>query len=269
MFETSIGPVQDEGSAAYLRPETAQGIFVNFKNVTSSMRVKPPFGIAQIGKSFRNEITPGNFLFRMREFEQMEMEYFVPPAQANEAYEYWIDARRQWYLDLGMRESHLRVRPHDADELSHYSSGTSDLEYLFPIGWSELEGIANRGNFDLTAHAEHSGTKLEWIGQDERYVPHVIEPAAGADRAALAFLVDAYDEEVVADRPRTRAAPAPAPRAGEGRRAAARRQRRGARREGARPVRAAAARRCRPSTTTRPRSASATAARTRSAPRGR
>jgi glycyl-tRNA synthetase len=203
MFETSIGPVRDEGSAAFLRPETAQGIFVNFKNVTSSMRVKPPFGIAQIGKSFRNEITPGNFLVRTREFEQMEMEYFVPPAQANEAYEYWIAERRRWYLDLGMRESHLRVRAHDADELSHYSSGTSDVEYLFPIGWLELEGIANRGNFDLAAHAEHSGTKLEWIGQDERYVPHVIEPAAGADRAALAFMVDAYDEEVVADRPRT------------------------------------------------------------------
>jgi glycyl-tRNA synthetase len=203
MFETSIGPVRDEGSAAYLRPETAQGIFVNFKNVTSSMRVKPPFGIAQIGKSFRNEITPGNFLFRMREFEQMEMEYFVPPADAAEAYPYWIEERRRWYLELGMRESHLRVRAHDADELSHYSSGTSDLEYLFPIGWSELEGIANRGDFDLRQHAEHAGTKLEWIGQDERYVPHVIEPAAGADRAALAFLVDAYDEEEVAGRPRT------------------------------------------------------------------
>jgi glycyl-tRNA synthetase len=203
MFETSIGPVRDEGSVAYLRPETAQGIFVNFKNVTSSLRVKPPFGIAQIGKSFRNEITPGNFLFRMREFEQMEMEYFVPPAEAAEAFTYWVDERRRWYLELGMRESHLRVRPHDADELSHYSSGTSDLEYLFPIGWSELEGIANRGDYDLRQHAEHSGTKLEWIGQDERYVPHVIEPAAGADRAALAFLVDAYDEEEVAGEQRT------------------------------------------------------------------
>jgi len=203
MFETSIGPVRDDGSAAFLRPETAQGIFVNFKNVTSSLRVKPPFGIAQLGKSFRNEITPGNFLFRMREFEQMEMEYFVPPAEADEHYRYWIAERRRWYLDLGLRESHLRVRAHDADELSHYSSGTSDLEYLFPIGWSELEGIANRGDFDLRAHAEHSGAKLEWVGQDERYVPHVIEPAAGADRAALAFLVDSYDEEIVAERPRT------------------------------------------------------------------
>jgi glycyl-tRNA synthetase len=203
MFETSIGPVRDEGSLAYLRPETAQGIFVNFKNVTSSLRVKPPFGIAQIGKSFRNEITPGNFLFRTREFEQMEMEFFVPPAESQRWYAYWIAERRRWYLDLGMRESHLRVRAHDADELSHYSSGTSDVEYLFPIGWSELEGIANRGDYDLTAHAEHSGTKLEWIGHEERYVPHVIEPAAGADRAALAFLVDAYDEEEVAGDTRT------------------------------------------------------------------
>jgi glycyl-tRNA synthetase len=198
MFETSIGPVRDEGSIAYLRPETAQGIFVNFKNVTSSLRVKPPFGIAQIGKSFRNEITPGNFLFRTREFEQMEMEFFCPPAESQRWYDYWIAERRRWYLDLGLRESHLRVRPHDAGELSHYSSGTSDLEYLFPIGWSELEGIANRGDYDLRAHAEHSGAKLEWVGQAERYVPHVIEPAAGADRAALSFLVDAYDEEEVA-----------------------------------------------------------------------
>jgi glycyl-tRNA synthetase len=203
MFETSIGPVRDEGSVAYLRPETAQGIFVNFKNVTSSLRVKPPFGIAQIGKSFRNEITPGNFLFRTREFEQMEMEFFVPPAESQRWYEYWIGERHRWYLDLGMRESHLRIRPHDQDELSHYSSGTSDLEYLFPIGWSELEGIANRGDFDLTAHAAGSGTKLEWIGHEERYVPHVIEPAAGADRAALAFLVDAYDEDEIGGEVRT------------------------------------------------------------------
>ncbi len=203
MFETQIGPLRSEGSRAYLRPETAQGIFVSFKNVTSSLRVKPPFGIAQIGKSFRNEITPGNFLFRMREFEQMEMEFFVPPGEASGWYEFWIAERRRWYLELGLRASHLRVRPHERDELSHYSSATSDLEYLFPIGWSELEGIANRGDFDLRAHAAASNTKLEWVGHDERYVPHVIEPAAGADRAALAFLVDAYDEEVVAERPRT------------------------------------------------------------------
>ena len=202
MFETFVGPVSESASKVYLRPETAQGIFINFKNVTSSLRVKPPFGIAQIGKSFRNEITPGNFLFRTREFEQMEMEFFVPPGEAQHWYEYWIAERRAWYLGLGLRSSHLRVRPHAQDELSHYSSGTSDLEYLFPIGWSELEGIANRGDFDLRAHAEHSGTKLEWIGQDERYVPHVIEPAAGADRAALSFLVDAYDEEEVGGEPR-------------------------------------------------------------------
>jgi glycyl-tRNA synthetase len=203
MFETYVGPVREDASRAYLRPETAQGIFVNFKNVTSSMRVKPPFGIAQIGKSFRNEITPGNFLFRTREFEQMEMEFFVPPDAAGEWYAYWVDERRRWYVDLGLRESHLRVRAHESGELSHYSSATSDIEYLFPIGWLELEGIANRGDFDLTQHAKHSGTKLEWVGQDERYVPHVIEPAAGADRAALAFLVDGYDEEIVEERPRT------------------------------------------------------------------
>jgi glycyl-tRNA synthetase len=202
MFETYLGPMHETADKVYLRPETAQGIFINFKNVTSSLRVKPPFGIAQIGKSFRNEITPGNFLFRTREFEQMEMEFFVPPGEAQHWFEFWVNARRQWYLDLGLRESHLRVRAHDVDELSHYSSGTSDLEYLFPIGWSELEGIANRGDFDLRAHADHSGTKLEWIGQDERYVPHVIEPAAGADRAALSFLVDAYDEEEVGGEPR-------------------------------------------------------------------
>jgi glycyl-tRNA synthetase len=203
MFETQIGAVRDDASRAYLRPETAQGIFVNFKNITSSLRVKPPFGVAQIGKSFRNEITPGNFLFRLREFEQMEMEFFVPPDEAEQWFEYWVEARRRWYLDLGLRASHLRVRVHQASELSHYSSATSDLEYLFPIGWLELEGIANRGDYDLRAHAEASGTKLEWVGHEERYVPHVIEPAGGVDRASLSFLVDAYDEEVVADRPRT------------------------------------------------------------------
>ena len=205
MFETTVGPVKDSGSVAYLRPETAQGIFINFKNVLQFARKKPPFGIAQVGKSFRNEITPGNFIFRTREFEQMEMEFFVPPAEADEWYRYWIDARERWYTDLGLRPDHLMVRPHESDELSHYSSGTSDIEYLFPIGWSELEGIANRGNFDLSGHAEHSGEKLEYFdqGSGERYVPHVIEPAAGADRATLAFLVDAYDEEEVAGETRT------------------------------------------------------------------
>jgi glycyl-tRNA synthetase len=201
MFETTIGPVKESGSTAYLRPETAQGIFINFKNVLQFSRKKPPFGIAQIGKSFRNEITPGNFIFRTREFEQMEMEFFVPPADAQKWFEHWLGERERWYTDLGIRPDHLRLRAHDADELSHYSSGTSDVEYLFPIGFSELEGIANRGDFDLTQHAEYSGEKLEYFDQatGERYVPHVIEPAAGADRATLAFLVDAYDEEVVSE----------------------------------------------------------------------
>jgi glycyl-tRNA synthetase len=206
MFETTIGPVKESGSVAYLRPETAQGIFINFKNVLQFSRKKPPFGIAQVGKSFRNEITPGNFIFRTREFEQMEMEFFVPPTEAQQWFEHWLAERERWYENLGIRPDHLRLRAHDPDELSHYSSGTSDVEYLFPsttsgggARWSELEGIANRGNFDLTQHAEFSGEKLEYFDQasGERYVPHVIEPAAGADRATLAFLVDAYDEEVV------------------------------------------------------------------------
>ena len=205
MFETTVGPVKDAGSVAYLRPETAQGIFINFKNVLQFARRKPPFGIAQVGKSFRNEITPGNFIFRTREFEQMEMEFFTAPADAPKWFEHWCQARFDWYTSLGIRPEYLRLRPHDADELSHYSSGTSDVEYLFPIGWSELEGIANRGDFDLKAHAEHSGEKLEYFDQQsgERYVPHVIEPAAGADRATLAFLVDAYDVEEVEGRTRT------------------------------------------------------------------
>ena len=205
MFETTVGPVKDSGSVAYLRPETAQGIFINFKNVLQFARKKPPFGIAQIGKSFRNEITPGNFIFRTREFEQMEMEYFVEPDRAPEFYELWKAERRRWYEDLGLRPDHLRLREHEQDELSHYSSATADVEYLFPIGWQELEGIANRGDFDLTQHAEFSGEKLEYFDQQsgERYVPHVIEPAAGADRATLAFLVDAYDEEEVAGESRT------------------------------------------------------------------
>ena len=199
MFKTQAGPVEDAASVAYLRPETAQGMFINFKNVIDTTRVRPPFGIAQIGKSFRNEITPGQFVFRTREFEQMEMEYFVPPEDAQRWYEYWCAERYRWYLDHGMPESMLRLRPHDADELSHYSSGTSDVEFLFPWGWDELEGIANRGNYDLTQHATHSGEKLEWYDQaaNERWVPHVIEPAAGATRTAMAFLMAAYDEEEV------------------------------------------------------------------------
>ena len=205
MFETTMGPVKDAGATVYLRPETAQGIFVNFKNVLQFSRKKPPFGIAQVGKSFRNEITPGNFVFRTREFEQMEMEFFVPPAAASEWYELWKQARHDWYTELGIRADHLRLREHDAGELSHYSSATADIEYLFPIGWSELEGIANRGDFDLTQHAEYSGEKLEYFDPQskQRYVPHVIEPAAGADRATLAFLVDAYDEEDVGGEQRT------------------------------------------------------------------
>ena len=205
MFSTRIGPLEETGVDAYLRPETAQGIFVNFKNVAQIARRKPPFGIAQIGKAFRNEITPGNFIFRTLEFEQMEMEFFVPPAEADEWFRYWVEERRSWYLRLGIRESHLRVRAHDPDELSHYSSATSDIEYLFPIGWSELEGIANRGAYDLGAHTEASGTKLEWVDSDsgDRYTPHVVEPAAGVNRSLLAFLVDAYDEEEVAGRERT------------------------------------------------------------------
>ncbi len=205
MFETTVGPVKEEGSTVYLRPETAQGIFLNFKNYLQFSRKKPPFGIAQIGKSFRNEITPGNFIFRTREFEQMEMEFFVPPAEAQQWFEHWLAQRWEWWVRLGIREDHLRLRPHAADELSHYSSATSDVEYLFPIGWQELEGIANRGDFDLTQHAKHSGQKLEYVdtASGERYLPHVIEPAAGADRAMLAFLVDAYDEDEIEGETRT------------------------------------------------------------------
>jgi glycyl-tRNA synthetase len=203
MFETHVGALEDESSVAYLRPETAQGIFINFKNVAQLARRKPPFGIAQIGKSFRNEITPGNFIFRLREFEQMELEFFVPPAEADEWHRYWIETRHRWYLDLGLREENLRIREHDANERSHYSLATSDLEYLYPIGWQELEGVANRGEYDLAQHTRESGTKLEWIDPDgTRYTPFVIEPAVSIDRIMLAFLCDAYHEEVVGDRER-------------------------------------------------------------------
>jgi glycyl-tRNA synthetase len=205
MFETSIGPVKDAGSTVYLRPETAQGIFLQFKQTLQYARRKPPFGIAQIGKSFRNEITPGNFIFRTLEFEQMEMEFFVPPDQAQEWHEHWLSERMDWYAKLGIDPERLRLRPHDADELSHYSSATSDVEYLYPIGWSELEGIANRGDFDLTQHAAASGEKLEYVDPQtkERYVPHVIEPAAGVGRTILALLCDAYDEDEQAGEQRT------------------------------------------------------------------
>jgi glycyl-tRNA synthetase len=205
MFETTIGPVKEEGSTVYLRPETAQGIFLNFKNYLQFSRKRPPFGIAQIGKSFRNEITPGNFIFRTREFEQMEMEFFVAPDEAGRWFEHWLQQRLDWYLRLGIRADHLRLRAHDEDELSHYSSATSDVEYRFPIGWQELEGVANRGDYDLTQHAAYSGQKLEYVdaAAGQRYVPHVIEPAAGADRATLAFLVDAYDEDEIGGEART------------------------------------------------------------------
>ena len=205
MFETTIGPVKEAGATVYLRPETAQGIFLDFKTVLGFARKKPPFGIAQVGKSFRNEITPGNFIFRTLEFEQMEMEFFVPPDEAQQWHEHWLKERLDWYVRLGIRPDHLKLRPHDADELSHYSSATSDVEYLYPIGWSELEGIANRGDFDLTQHARYSGEKLEYFdtASGERYVPHVIEPAAGVGRTVLAVLCDAYDEEEVAGEQRT------------------------------------------------------------------
>jgi glycyl-tRNA synthetase len=199
MFKTFVGPVEDSASVAYLRPETAQGMFVNFANVMTSMRLRPPFGIAQIGRSFRNEITPGNFVFRTREFEQMEMEFFVPPADSPRWFEYWVAERFAWYQRYGIAPDKLRLRPHDPDELSHYSAGTSDVEFLFPWGWGELEGIANRTDFDLRAHSAASGERLEYFDQQsgERYVPHVIEPAAGVTRAMMAFLLAAYDEDEV------------------------------------------------------------------------
>ncbi len=197
MFKTSIGPVEDTGAVAYLRPETAQGIFLNFKNVLEASRIKPPFGIAQIGKSFRNEITPGNFVFRTREFEQGEMEFFVPPNEEAKWYEYWKNERFDWYLRHGIREDKLRMRVHEDDELAHYSTGCADVEYEYPFGWGELEGIACRTDFDLARHSEASGTDLRYFDPEskEKYFPFVIEPAGGIDRMALTFMVDAYDEE--------------------------------------------------------------------------
>jgi len=205
MFQTHAGPVEGEGATVYMRPETAQGMFVNFANVLQTSRKKPPFGIAQVGKSFRNEITPGNFIFRTREFEQMEMEFFVPPAESSKWYEYWCNERLNWYVELGIPAELLRIRAHDADELSHYSAGTSDIEFNFPWGWGELEGIAQRTNFDLNRHSEFSHQKLDYFDQatNERYVPYVVEPAAGANRTMAAFLLAAYDEDVVNDEPRT------------------------------------------------------------------
>ncbi len=205
MFKTHVGPVEDSANVAYLRPETAQGIFVNFLNILNTTRVKPPFGIAQIGKSFRNEITPGNFIFRTREFEQMEMEYFVPPEESLKFYEYWKQERFNWYVNLGISADALRLREHDPDELSHYSAGTADVEFMYPWGWGELEGIAQRTDFDLKAHSKHSGQDLSYFDQttNSRYVPYVIEPAAGVDRATLAFLLSAYHEDEINGEKRT------------------------------------------------------------------
>src|SRR4030042_523856 len=198
MFKTFMGPVEDEASVVYLRPETAQGIFVNFDNVLATSRKKLPFGIAQIGKSFRNEITTGNFIFRTREFEQMEIEFFVKPGSDEEWFNYWVKERFEWYLKLGIKRDNLHLRPHCDEELAHYAKGCYDVEYLFPMGWAELEGIANRGDFDLMQHAKHSGKNLSYFDEDygERYMPYVIEPSAGVDRSLLAFLVDAYDEDI-------------------------------------------------------------------------
>ncbi|MBF0595525.1 MAG: glycine--tRNA ligase, partial [Candidatus Omnitrophica bacterium] len=201
MLRTALGAMEDSSSVVYMRPETAQGIFVNFPNVCNSTHRKLPFGIGQIGKSFRNEITPGNFTFRTREFEQMEIEYFCRPEQAAERYEHWISTRLQWYLDLGMTRENLRLRPHDKDELAHYAAGCTDIEYLFPFGWSELEGIANRTDFDLKQHAQFSGVDLMYRDpvSNEKFYPFVIEPSGGCDRGTLAFLTDAYHEEQVKD----------------------------------------------------------------------
>ena len=199
MLETNLGAIEDEKGLTYLRPETAQGIFVNFKNVIDSTSRKLPFGIAQIGKSFRNEVTTGNFIFRTREFEQMEIEYFTKPNEAENFYKEWINTRLQWYLDLGIKKDNLRLRPHGKDELAHYAKGCTDIEYQFPFGWSELEGIANRADYDLKQHAEFSGQDLQYQDPvtNEKYFPFVVEPSGGVDRAILAFIVDAYHEEEV------------------------------------------------------------------------
>ena len=199
MFKTHQGVTEDTSTEVYLRPETAQGIFVNFKNIQRTTRKKIPFGVAQVGKSFRNEITPGNFIFRIREFEQMELEFFCKPGTDLEWFQYWREYCHQWLLGLGMTEEHLRLRDHEKEELCFYSKATTDFEYLFPFGWGELWGVADRTDYDLTQHIKTSGQDLSYFDPEtnERYVPYVIEPSLGADRVALAFLVDAYDEEVV------------------------------------------------------------------------
>ncbi len=201
MFKTHQGVTEGSGSEIYLRPETAQGIFVNFKNVQRAMRKKLPFGIAQIGKSFRNEITPGNFTFRTREFEQMELEFFCKPGNELEWFDYWKNFSKNWLLSLGITEDNIRLRDHDEDELSHYSNATTDIEYKFPFGWGELWGIASRTDYDLKQHQEHSGEDFQYIDQEtnERYIPYCIEPSLGADRVTLSYLIDAYDEEELED----------------------------------------------------------------------
>ena len=199
MFKTAIGVTEDSSSTCYLRPETAQGIFVNFANIQRTTRRKLPFGVCQVGKAFRNEITPGNFTFRTREFEQMELEFFCKPGTELEWFAYWKQFCHQWLLDLNMKDENLRLRDHDPEELSHYSNATTDFEFVFPFGWGELWGVASRTNFDLTAHQKTSGKDMSYFDQEanEHYIPYVIEPSLGADRVTLAFLVDAYDEEVV------------------------------------------------------------------------
>ena len=197
MFKTFQGVTEDKSSTLYLRPETAQGIFVNFKNIQRTTRKKLPFGVGQIGKSFRNEITPGNFIFRIREFEQMELEFFCKPGTDLEWFDYWRSFCRDWLINLGMKEENLRLRDHDKDELCFYSKATTDFEFLFPFGWGELWGVADRTDYDLTQHAEHSGEPMEYFDPEtnEKYIPYVIEPSLGADRVTLAFLCNAYDEE--------------------------------------------------------------------------
>ena len=204
MFKTQVGSVEGQTQDVYMRPETAQGIFVNFANILNSSRKKLPFGVAQIGKSFRNEITTGNFTFRSREFEQMELEFFVKPGEDEKWYDYWVDARFSWYIDLGIRKENLRLREHDKEELAHYAKRCHDVEFMFPMGWSELEGVANRTDFDLKQHMDLSGQDLTYFddAQDKRYIPYVIEPSGGVDRAVLAFLVDAYRTDVVKERKR-------------------------------------------------------------------
>ena len=198
MFKTFMGPLEEEANVVYLRPETAQGIFVNFQNVLNTTRKRLPFGIAQIGKAFRNEITTGNFIFRSREFEQMEIEYFVKPGTDEEWCNYWLEERRNWYVNLGIKKENLRLREHGKEELAHYARACYDIDYQFPMGWAELEGIANRGDFDLVQHTKSSGKSLEYFDEEtkEHFLPYIIEPSAGVDRSVLAFLCDAYDEDI-------------------------------------------------------------------------